>query len=158
MILLLKRIPVRKHRLVDIYGEIHSPFMEFNFQFGKKPKTIFRYAIIGVIFTSLVTGVSQCTHIPEERIYDIVDQVQRKIPGKPLNDSIINDPVLLDRRVHRDVDRAISDYERLTGDDGSAMIRGPKLVKRPPDSSKAQELLGGEMRLCAPWVDDCPKE
>ena len=132
--------------------------MEFNFQFGKKPKTIFRYAIIGVIFTSLVTGVSQCTHIPEERIYDIVDQVQRKIPGKPLNDSIINDPVLLDRRVHRDVDRAISDYERLTGDDGSAMIRGPKLVKRPPDSSKAQELLGGEMRLCAPWVDDCPKE
>jgi hypothetical protein len=139
-------------------GSLPPFFMEFNFQFGKKPKTIFRYAIIGVVFTSLVAGVSQCTHIPEERIYDIVDQVQRKLPGKPLNDYIINDPVLLDRRVHRDVDRAISDYERLTGDDGSAMIRGPKLVERPPDGSKAQELLGGEMRLCAPWVDDCPKE
>jgi hypothetical protein len=132
--------------------------VKFDFQFGKKPKTIFRYAIIGVVFTSLVTGVSQCTHIPEEKIYDIVDQVQRKLPAKPLNDYIINDPVLLDRRVHRDVDRAISDYERLTGDDGSAMIRGPKLVERPSDGSKAQELLGGEMRLCAPWVDDCPKE
>jgi hypothetical protein len=132
--------------------------MEFNFQFGKKPKTIFRYAIIGVIFTSIVTGVSQCTRIPEEKIYDIVDQIQRKIPGKPLNDYIINDPVLLDRRVHRDVDRAIGDYERLTGDDGKVKLPSPRYSEKPPDGSYAQSVLGGEMRLCAPWVDDCPKE
>jgi len=132
--------------------------MEFNFQFGKKPKTIFRYAIIGVMFTSIVTGVSQCTRIPEEKIYDIVDEVQRKIPGKPLNDYIINDPVLLDRRVHRDVDRAIRDYERLTGDDGKVKLPSPRYSEKPPDGSYAQSVLGGEMRLCAPWVDDCPKE
>jgi hypothetical protein len=75
-----------------------------------------------------------------------------------LNDIIINTPQLLDRRVHRDVDKAIKDYEDLTGDDGSVRIKEPKLVERPPDGSKAQELLGGEMRLCAPWVPDCPKE
>ena len=73
--------------------------MKFDFQFGKKKSNIFRYAIIGVIFTSVVTGISQCTHIPEEQIYDIVDQIQRKIPGKPLNDWIITDPILLDRRI-----------------------------------------------------------
>jgi len=139
-------------------GRITLPFMEFNFQFGKKPKTIFRYAIIGVMFTSIVTGVSQCTRIPEEKIYDIVDEVQRKIPGKPLNDYIINDPVLLDRRVHRDVDRAIRDYERLTGDDGKVKLPSPRYSEKPPDGSYAQSVLGGEMRLCAPWVDDCPKE
>jgi len=139
-------------------GRIPLPFMEFNFQFGKKPKTIFRYAIIGVMFTSIVTGVSQCTRIPEEKIYDIVDQIQRKIPGKPLNDYIINDPVLLDRRVHRDVDRAIIDYERLTGDDGKVKLPSPRYSEKPPDGSYAQSVLGGEMRLCAPWVDDCPKE
>jgi hypothetical protein len=132
--------------------------MEFNFEFGKKPKTIFRYAIIGVVFTSLVTGVSQCTHIPEEKIYDIVDQVQRKLPGKPLNDYIINDPVLLDRRVHRDVDRAISEYERLTGDDGKVIIPKPRYSEKPPDGSYAQSVLGGEMRMCGSWVFDCPKE
>jgi len=142
-----------------IYKGSYIPlFMEFNFQFGKKPKTIFRYAIIGVIFTSIVTGVSQCTRIPEENIYDIVDQIQRKIPGKPLNDYIINDPVLLDRRVHRDVDRAIAEYERLTGDEGKVKLPSPRYSEKPPDGSYAQSVLGGEMRICAPWVDDCPKE
>ena len=91
--------------------------MKFDFQFGKKKSSIFRYAIIGVILTSVVTGISQCTHIPEEQIYDIVDQIQRKIPGKPLNDWIITDPILLDRRIKGDVNRAIDavnpEYNRI---------------------------------------------
>ena len=133
--------------------------MEFNFQFGKKPKTIFRYAVIGVVFTSLVTGVSQCTHIPEENIYDFIDEVQRKyFPQTDLNDIIINTPQLLDRRVHRDVDKAIKDYEDLTGDDGSVRISPSYFSEKAPDKSNAQKLLGGEMRICGSWVPDCPKE
>ena len=133
-------------------------FVKFDFQFGKKKSSIFRYAVIGVVFTSLVTGVSQCTHIPEENIYDFIDEVQRKLPGKPLNDYIINDPVLLDRRVHRDVDKAIKDYEDLTGDDGSVRISPSYFSEKAPDKSNAQKLLGGEMRICGSWVPDCPKE
>ena len=133
--------------------------MEFNFQFGKKPKTIFRYAVIGVVFTSLVTGVSQCTHIPEENIYDFIDEVQRKyFPQTDLNDIIINTPQLLDRRVHRDVDKAIKDYEDLTGDDRSVRISPSYFSEKAPDKSNAQKLLGGEMRICGSWVPDCPKE
>jgi hypothetical protein len=133
--------------------------MKFDFQFGKKKSSIFRYAVIGVVFTSLVTGVSQCTHIPEENIYDFIDEVQRKyFPQTDLNDIIINTPQLLDRRVHRDVDKAIKDYEDLTGDDGSVRISPSYFSEKAPDKSNAQKLLGGEMRICGSWVPDCPKE
>ena len=133
--------------------------MKFDFQFGKKKSSIFRYAAIGVVFTSLVTGVSQCTHIPEENIYDFIDEVQRKyFPQTDLNDIIINTPQLLDRRVHRDVDKAIKDYEDLTGDDGSVRISPSYFSEKAPDKSNAQKLLGGEMRICGSWVPDCPKE
>lgn len=130
----------------------------FNFNFGKKKPSIFKYAIVGVIFTSTITIISQCTRIPEEKLYDIVDQVQRKIPGKPLNDYIITDSILLDRRIKRDVDSAILEYERLTGDDGSVRISPSYFSEKPPDGSKAQKLLGGELRICGSWVPDCPKE
>jgi len=133
--------------------------MKFDFQFGKKKSSIFRYAIIGVVFTSLVTGVSQCTHIPEENIYDFIDEVQRKyFPQTDLNDIIINTPQLLDRRVHRDVDKAIRDYEDLTGDDGSVRISPSYFSEKAPDKSNAQKLLGGEIRICGSWIPDCPKE
>jgi hypothetical protein len=140
-------------------GSLPPFFMKFDFQFGKKKSSIFRYAIIGVVFTSLVTGVSQCTHIPEENIYDFVDEVQRKyFPQTDLNDIIINTPQLLERRVHRDVDKAIRDYEDLTGDDGSVRISPSYFSEKAPDKSNAQKLLGGEMRICGSWIPDCPKE
>ena len=60
--------------------------------------------------------MSQCTGIPEDKIYDAVDEIQRNIPSKPLNDFIINDPVLLNRRIVRDVDEAIRQYEESTQD------------------------------------------
>ncbi len=71
----------------------------FNFNFGKKKPTIFKYAIVGVIFTSTISVISQCTRIPEEKLYDIVEEIQRKIPVKPLNDYIITDPFVLDSRI-----------------------------------------------------------
>ncbi len=138
--------------------------MKFDFQFGKKKSSIFRYAIIGVILTSVVTGISQCTHIPEEQIYDIVDQIQRKIPGKPLNDWIITDPILLDRRIKGDVNRAIDavnpEYNRIISEYDKKYEQ--RYVEYPIDKSvcytKECKALGGELRICAPWVDSCPKE
>jgi len=138
--------------------------MKFDFQFGKKKSSIFRYAIIGVILTSVVTGISQCTHIPEEQIYDIVDKIQRKIPGKPLNDWIITDPILLDRRIKGDVNRAIyavnPEYNRIISDYDRKYE--PRYSEKPVDENvcytKDCKALGGEMRICAPWVDGCFNE
>ena len=131
----------------------------FNFNFGKKKPNIKQYAIVGIVLASIIATLSQCTGIKQDSIWDLLDEVQRRyFPQTILNDFVIKDPEKLDRRVKRDVDAAISEYERLTGDDGKVRIPSPRYSEKPPDGSYAQSVLGGEMRLCAPWVDDCPKE
>ena len=131
----------------------------FNFNFGNKKPDIKQYAIIGIVLSSVIAVLSQCTGIKQNNIWDLLDEVQRRyFHHSIINDFIIKDPEKLDRRVHRDVDRAIAEYKRLTGDDGKVKIPSPRYSEKPPDGSYAQSVLGGEMRLCAPWVDDCPKE
>jgi hypothetical protein len=139
-------------------GVFNSPFM-FNFNFGNKKPDIKQYAIIGIVLSSMIAVLSQCTGIKQDSIWDLLDEVQRRyFPQSIINDFIIKDPEKLDRRIGRDVDAAIAEYERLTGDDGKVRIPSPRYSEKPPDGSYAQSVLGGEMRLCAPWVDDCPKE
>ena len=129
------------------------------FKFGKQKPDIKQYAIIGIVLSSIIGLLSQCTGIKQDSIWDLFDEVQRRyFPQTILNDFVIKDPEKLDRRVKRDVDRAIEEYERLTGDDGKVKIPSPRYSEKPPDGSYAQSVLGGEMRICAPWVDDCPKE
>jgi hypothetical protein len=129
------------------------------FKFGKQKPDIKQYAIIGIVLSSIIALLSQCTGIKQDSIWDLFDEVQRRyFPQTILNDFVIKDPEKLDRRVKRDVDAAISEYERLTGDDGKVRIPSPRYSEKPPDGSYAQSVLGGEMRICAPWVDDCPKE
>ena len=129
------------------------------FKFGKQKPDIKQYAIIGIVLSSIIATLSQCTGIKQDSIWDLLDEVQRRyFPQSIINDFIIKDPEKLDRRIHRDVDAAISEYERLTGDDGKVRIPSPRYSEKPPDGSYAQSVLGGEMRLCAPWVDSCPKE
>ena len=133
------------------------PFLMF--KFGKQKPDIKQYAIIGIVLSSIIALLSQCTGIKQDSIWDLLDEVQRRyFPQTILNDFVIKDPEKLDRRVKRDVDAAISEYERLTGDDGKVRIPSPRYSEKPPDGSYAQSVLGGEMRICAPWVDDCPKE
>ncbi len=124
-------------------------------------KQVINFAIIGVILTSSVGVLTKCTGIDEIHWYDLIDEIQRKyFPNSQLNDYIIKDPALLDRRVKRDVDKAISDYERLTGDDGRVRLPSPRYSEKPIDSSVCYtdecRALGGEIRLCSPWVPDCP--
>ena len=129
------------------------------FKFGKQKPDIKQYAIIGIVLSSIIALLSQCTGIKQDSIWDLFDEVQRRyFPQTILNDFIIKDPEKLDRRVKRDVDAAISEYERLTGDDGKVRIPSPRYSEKPSDGSYAQSVLGGEMRLCAPCLDKCPKE
>ena len=129
------------------------------FKFGKQKPDIKKYAIIGIVLSSIIAVLSQCSGIKQDSIWDLLDEVQRRyFPQSIINDFIIKDPEKLDRRIGRDVDAAIAEYERLTGDNGKVKIPSPRYSEKPPDGSYAQSVLGGEMRLCAPWVDDCPKE
>ena len=138
-------------------GECFAPFLMF--KFGKQKPDIKQYAIVGIILTSVIATLTQCTGIKETSLWDVFDEVQRRyFPGTILNEFVIKDPEKLDRRIHRDVDAAIADYERLTGDGRGAMIPKQRYSEKPPDGSYAQSVLGGEMRICAPWVDYCPKD
>jgi len=124
--------------------------MKFNFHFGKKKaslKTI-------VILTLLVAALAGIFKIEEAKIWDVVYEVILYFdPDSPLIPELQKDPGIVERKVERTVDKAIREYEDLTGDSGEVKIPEPRFIEDPGDSS-----LGGPMRLCAPWVDDCPKE
>jgi hypothetical protein len=134
----------------------------FNFNFGKKKPDIKQYAIVAIILSSIIGLLSQCTHIPTNKLWDLLDEIQRKyFPQTIINDFIILDPEKLDRRVKRDVDRAIDDYWRQTGEkpvEIAAPIFSEKDIDESVCYSEECKKLGGEMRLCAPWTLNCPKE
>ena len=131
----------------------------FNFNFGKKRPDKKQIILISVILSGIVATLSQCTGASQERLWDLLDEVQRTLfPQTIINDVLLQDPNLIKRRVERDVDKAIRDYERLTKDSEPPRVPLPRLIEKAPDNSEAQRLLGGEMRLCAPWVDTCPKD
>lgn len=137
--------------------------MKFDFQFGKKRPDRNQIILVSVVLTALVASLSQCTRVPQERLWDLLDEVQRRFfPQTIINDIIIQTPDKLNRRIERDVDKAIRDYERLTGYSGTPKIPLSRLIEKDIDTSKCYteecKKLGGEMRLCAPWLDDCKKE
>lgn len=135
----------------------------FNFNFGKKKPDKKQIIFIGVILSGIVATLSQCTGAPQERLWDLLDEVQRVLfPGTIINDVLLQDPSVVNRRVERDVDRAIAEYERLTRDSEPPRVPLPRLIEKDIDTSKCYteecKKLGGEMRLCAPWLDTCKKE
>ena len=131
----------------------------FNFNFGKKKPDKNQIILISIVLSGIVATLSQCSGVPQERLLDLLDEVQRSVfPQTIFNDVLLQDTGVVERRVERDVNKAIREYEELTKDTEPPRVPLPRLIEKAPDNSEAQKLLGGEMRLCAPWVDDCPKE
>ena len=136
--------------------------MKFDFNFGKKKPDIKQYAIIAVVLSTIIGTLSQCTGISQNNIWDILDEVQRKyFPQTILNDFIILDDEKLKRRIGRDVDRAINDvtpeYDRIISDYDRKYKQ--RYSEKPVDENvcytKECKALGGELRICAPWVETC---
>ena len=128
------------------------------FKFGKQKPDIKQYAIIGIVLSSIIAVLSQCTGVSEDGLWDLLDEMQRKyFPGTILNEFVIKDSAKLERRIKRDVDRAIDqvtpEYDRIISESNKKYK--PKYVEKAPDGSEAQKLLGGEMRICAPFYDSC---
>ena len=135
------------------------------FKFGKKKPDIKQYAIITVVLSAIIGTLSQCTGVSQNSIWDLLDEVQRKyFPQTILNEFIIKDPERLDRRVKRDVDRAIEkvspEYDRIIRE--SDQKYQPRYIEEKNDESLCYtdecKALAPPMRICASWVDDCPKD
>jgi hypothetical protein len=132
-----------------------------NFNFGKKKPDKKQLIILSIVLSTLIAALSQCTGVSENGLWDLLDEVQRKyFPQGILNELILQDPHAVERRVKRDVDRAIDEvtpeYDRIIQESNKRYK--PRYSEKAPDGSEAQKLLGGEMRICAVWVDDCPKQ
>ena len=143
-------------------GSGAAPLLMFNFNFVKKKPDIKQYAIISVVLTTIIATLSQCTGISQNNIWDLLDEVQRKyFPQTILNEFILNDPEKLNRRITRDVDRAIDDYWSQSGL-SKAEVSKPRYIEEANDEtlcySDECKTLAPPMRLCAPWLDTCPKE
>ena len=135
----------------------------FNFNFGKKRPDKKQIILISIVLSGIVATLSQCTGAPQERLWDLLDEVQRVLfPGTVINDVLLQDPGVVNRRVERDVDKAIREYERLTRDSEPPRVPLPRLIEKALDTSKCYteecKKLGGEMRICSPWLDTCKKE
>ena len=135
----------------------------FNFNFGKKKPNKKQIILISVILSGIVATLSQCSGVSQSTLWDLLDEVQRSLfPQTIINDILLQDPGIVERRVKRDVDRAIREYEALTRDSDPPRVPLPRLIERAPDEalcySEECKKLGGEMRLCAPWVDTCREE
>jgi hypothetical protein len=137
--------------------------MQFNFNFGKKKPSIVQYAVIGVVLSTIITSFAACTKLPEERIWDLLDEIQRVFHINILNDFIINDPEKLDRRIKRDVDRAIEnvtkEYDRIINE--SDKKYKPRYMDEKNDETLCYtedcKKLAPPMRICSPVIEgiDC---
>jgi hypothetical protein len=138
---------------------------EFSFKIRLTPKR----SLIAVLVASILAFISTKCEIPKEDILKLYNEIRKILPiGKneflnefdnQLNQRIINDPKLLEYKVRREVDEAIRNYERETGDDGTVRLPSPIYSEKPVDNSVCYteecKSLGGEMRICVPWMQDC---
>ena len=132
-----------------------------NFNFGKKKPDKKQLIIVSIVLSTLIAALSQCTGVSENGLWDLLDEIQRKyFPQTILNEIFIQDTNKVERRVKRDVYRAIDEvtpeYDRIIEESNKRYK--PRYSEKAPDGSEAQRLLGGEIRICAVWVDDCPKQ
>lgn len=152
--------------------------MYFNFNFGKKPKSILKWAAISLMLSGTISILSECTKIPEQKFWNSIIDYNRIFKGKFLPEEVIdyinNTPKLLKIKVEREVSSAIYDYEKWEtknrkinmtnsvilqeikktkySDNQRIIVENAIYYEFPPDGSYAQSLLGGEMGIRGSWV------
>lgn len=136
----------------------------FNFNFGKSPDNK-KLIIVGIILSTLIAALSQCSKIPENGLWDLLDEIQREFfPQTIINDVILKDPDKINRRVERDVTKAIEkvtpEYDRIIREADKKYQ--PRYIEEKNDESLCYtdecKALAPPMRLCAPWLDGCSPE
>lgn len=141
--------------------------MQFNFQFGKKKPDKNQLIIVGIVVSTVIATLSQCTGVSEGNLWDLLDELQRKyLPQGILNEIILHDPDKVNRRIGRDVDRAIRDvtkeYNRIIAE--SDKKYKPIYMDEKNDESRCYtedcKKLAPPIRMCSPvfeGIDCSPK-
>ena len=125
-----------------------TPEFEIKFHFGAK-KIKQRDVYITALFLNLaVSLLVKFLKLKPEQLWAIVDELGRTFHIKLINSVIIQSPELLDRRISRDVDKAIDEYKDVVE------WEEPKVRSTFSETEKGETPLGGEMRRRGDWVDN----
>lgn len=123
------------------------------------PKYIKGFIVVSII-AIIIAGLAGQLKIDEKQLWKIYTALIERLGLKQDLPDLPDHQKQLDAKVELEVDEAIRRYQLLTGDDGVVRIPSPRYSERPVDSSVCYtdecQALGGEMRLCSPWVLDCP--
>ncbi len=134
----------------------------FNFNFGNKKPDKKQLIIFGIILSTLISILSQCTKVKENVLWDLLDEIQREFfPQTIINEIILKDPDKINRRVERDVDQAIHkvtlEYNRINQEANKKYQ--PKYIEEKNDESLCYtnecKTLAPPMRICSPWSENC---
>ena len=124
------------------------------------PKNI-KGSIIAIVIVAVVVFLSGWLKIEEKELWKFYNSIIQHF-GLKENLPDIKNNKKLEANIESEVDRAIEEYKRLTGYSNEPRIPLPRLIEIIPDNSicysEECKKLGGEMRLCAPWVDTCKEE
>jgi hypothetical protein len=123
------------------------------------PKYVKGFIVVSII-ALIIAGFSDKLNIDEKQLWKIYTALIERLGLKQDLPELPDNQKKFDAKVELEVDRALEEYYRLTGDYGYVKIPSPRYSEAPVDKSvcytKECQALGGEIRLCAPWVPDCP--
>lgn len=115
--------------------------------------------LIGSIIIIIIASLSGRLNIDEKDLWKLYQILIQRLNLKQDIPEIIDNQKRIDAKVELEVDRALIEYQRLTGDDGTVRLPSPIFSEKPIDEKLCYtdecKSLGGEMRLCSPWVEDC---
>ena len=135
----------------------------FNFHMGKKKVSTKDMFIVSGVLAFIVSGLASCVAMPEEKIWCVVDQVTRPLNIEVLEDVKLKIDEIITCRAQKAVgdaiDKVTPEYDRII-EEADRKYK-PRYVEEPNDESVCYtdecKALAPPMRICAPWVDDCPK-
>ena len=114
---------------------------------------------IGSIDIIIIASLSGWMNINEKDLWKIYHLLIERLNLKQEIPEIIDNQKRIDAKVELEVDRALEEYKRLTGDYGDVRVPSPIYSEKPIDENVCYtdecKSLGGEMRLCSPWIEDC---
>ena len=130
----------------------------FGFELNKK-------AVIAGLILFTVGIISSCLKVNNDvfwRLYAVIQgQLGSSYQNNEINKKFKNDEKLLKFFITAEVDKALNDYNQQPENQERVKLPKPIYSEKPADTTvcytDACKSLGGEMRLCAPWAEDCPK-
>lgn len=135
----------------------------FNFQVGKKRVSTKDIMIVSGVLAFVVSGIAGFTNLPKDKIWCAIDQITRPLNIQVLEDAKLKIDEIITCRAQKAVgdaiDKVTPEYDRII-EEANRKYK-PRYVEEPNDEKICYttecKTLAPPMRICAPWVDDCPK-